>query len=619
VLGKNADPASIALPSQGRGAVLARPSSVTSWAARMPVALWLVGIVGLSTAVRIVIASQIPVPWLIPDELVYSELARSFAATGHFAVREEAFSPWAFGPLYPIVIAPVFRLASSIPQAYFIVRVLNCVLMSSAAVPAYFLARRLLDRRTALMVATLAVLVPSALYTVRVELESLAYPAFLFAALAVVSALERPGWRRELLALASIGVAVLARAQLIVLLPALVISIVLLPIAGERASGVLRRISRRLRTYPLTSLLVLGVTLGLAALLAVGHSTAEIVSGRAEAVGAADAIAVLKSFVLHLGVLDLYVGILPFAALLIVCRQAVGSGAPRELRAFCVFTASVSVLLAAVAARYLVAVYEGPYADHDEYVRVFDRYEFYAVPLFLIAFFVWARSGLPRRRGFGVLAAAAAGLVPLSFLWGGETWTQPDSLAFIPWDVLRLVAGSSALVYAVFLPGCAYLAYVLFRSRNVDWMVFLIAANFVGVGIFGQAVAYADSRTALRQGIGTGVDRAWIDSAVGREADVVALWSGFDRRGKAGWRALWQSELMNESVRRVYRLREELPYGLPGQRVRIRAGHLESAAGPLRAEYVLTDLDTPVAGARIAINRDVGLVVYRVGGVVRPQ
>jgi len=42
----------------------------------------------LSAAARFVFASNKSAPWIFPDSLVYSEFAKSFAASGHFALRE---------------------------------------------------------------------------------------------------------------------------------------------------------------------------------------------------------------------------------------------------------------------------------------------------------------------------------------------------------------------------------------------------------------------------------------------------------------------------------------------------------------------------------------------------
>ena len=62
--------------------------------------------------------------------------------------------------------------------------VVNAIVMSLAAVPAYLLARLFVSRRSSLLVAALTVLVPSLSYTGAVLTENVCYPLFLFAVLA---------------------------------------------------------------------------------------------------------------------------------------------------------------------------------------------------------------------------------------------------------------------------------------------------------------------------------------------------------------------------------------------------------------------------------------------------
>ena len=116
-------------------------------------------------------------PWIMVDEIVYSELAKSFAAHGQFLVR--GVSEHGYGFVYPVLIAPAWRLFGSIPDAYAAAKAINSVLMSLAAIPAYFLARRLLPPRSRSLAAALTVLVPSMLYTGMLMTENAFYPLFL--------------------------------------------------------------------------------------------------------------------------------------------------------------------------------------------------------------------------------------------------------------------------------------------------------------------------------------------------------------------------------------------------------------------------------------------------------
>jgi len=55
--------------------------SVPAWA-------WVASIVVVSAAVRFLLARRMVAPWIMVDELIYSELAKSFAADGRFLIRD---------------------------------------------------------------------------------------------------------------------------------------------------------------------------------------------------------------------------------------------------------------------------------------------------------------------------------------------------------------------------------------------------------------------------------------------------------------------------------------------------------------------------------------------------
>jgi hypothetical protein len=55
--------------------------------ARVPDWAWLTGIVVVSAAFRIWLVRGMPAPFVFVDELIYSELGRSLAEAGTFAVR----------------------------------------------------------------------------------------------------------------------------------------------------------------------------------------------------------------------------------------------------------------------------------------------------------------------------------------------------------------------------------------------------------------------------------------------------------------------------------------------------------------------------------------------------
>jgi len=586
------------------------------------VAVWLLGLVAASTTVRFAVASQSVAPWIFPDELVYSHLARSFAATGHFAVREEPFSAWSFGPLYPILIAPIYRLATP-TTAYSLIKALNGVLFSLAAVPAYFLARRVLTRRGALLLAAGAVFVPSAIYSSKIMTESLAYPLFMVAMVAFVRVLEAPTAKRELAALAAIALCALARGQLIVLFPAFLLTLLVVSILDQRDEGQtagIPQLLRRLAAYRVTLLTEVVTAAGVAVASTTGLSD-ELAGGHGEAFAGVNLSALAESFLHHLVELDLYLGFLPFAATALVSTLAFGRWRrDRSLRIMCTLTISVTVLLAAAAARYLVAVY----SSSDSGVPVFDRYDFYAAPLFLILFLVWLERGLarPSRKvvlWLGVATTALPLLLPYGDLLNDGEWgTKSSTVGLVTLGLLRAMTGSLLAVYGVVVVGGAYLAYLFLRSKRPRELLIVVALNFFVLNLSAQAGNSVISQRVLALGIGPSSSQSWIDTAVGTHGRVAALWSGNTKPSWKGWYRIGENEFFNSSISRVYRLRGPMQYALPVTHLNVRGRDLYLPDGkPFFAQYVLTNRKTRLEATPVAADAATHMVLYRVEGPVR--
>jgi len=281
--------------------------------ARVPAWAWLAGIVTVSTLVRYVFGRGTPAPWIMVDELIYSELAKSLADSGRFLVRGEVTA--AYGIVYPALIAPAWALFESVPQAYAAAKAINAFVMSLAALPAYFLARRVLAEPLALAAAALTVAVPSMVYTATLMTENAFYPLFLAAALAMVLWLERPTPLRTGIVLGVSLVAYLTRQQALALLPALLTAPLL--VAGRAA------FRRYALVYGLAAAGIAGI---LVVQVARGRSPLGVF-GAYEVAGRADYSAgeVLKWFAYHLGELSLALGVIPFAALILLALM------PRQL------------------------------------------------------------------------------------------------------------------------------------------------------------------------------------------------------------------------------------------------------------------------------------------------
>ena len=181
--------------------------------------VWVGLLVVLSACVRYALARRIVAPWIMVDELIYSELAKSFAGTGHFLLR--GASTGAYGFVYPALLSPAWALFHAVPQAYAAAKAINSVVVSLAAIPAYLLARRVCSRPYAFAAAVLAMSVPTLLFSGMLMTENVFYPAFLLAALAMVVWLERPDLTRTLLLVGAFLLAYLTRAQAVAFLPAM--------------------------------------------------------------------------------------------------------------------------------------------------------------------------------------------------------------------------------------------------------------------------------------------------------------------------------------------------------------------------------------------------------------
>ena len=590
----------------------------------VPVGVWLAALVFASALARFVVALRSPAPWIFPDEWIYAELARSFGDSGQFLVWGAHWPVRTFGPLYPALISPAYRLTGSVEQAYMVVRAINCVLMSLAALPAYLLARRLLDRRLAFLAAVLVLLVPSMVYTTKVMTENLAYPAFLATALAFVRALERPSIGRQASSLGLIAVSFLARGEMLVLLPAYLCAIILLAILDRRSEQ--RRPSpgavlRTLRNYRFTWLAVLGGAILVAvALLAGGRSPAVLLGGHEQLLGNVRLLETPRWLLYQLAELDLAVGIVPFAAFVLVVALVLGQ--PGSSRASRIFVAVSLPLFACL--MLLGAVYA---TQPRPLPHVFERYVFYVMPLLLIAVLFWLQQGRPRPRRWTAAAAGLAFLLPAALpyatLLNKREWGVSSSTpGLVPWALLRPIFGVDALLVVVILAltGSLVLLFLRIGPQRSGFIGMAVLCNLWIVTLF---VATADARVSRRaaayQG---GSPRAWVDEAVGPGADVGAIWAGNGGAGERAAFAVLETQFFNKSVRAIYHVEKLNTKGLPSRLLALRGNALFLESGPeagrpLSVDYVLTNEAYPLVGRPVARSPEAHLVLYRVGGPVR--
>jgi hypothetical protein len=582
--------------------------------AALPISVSLGGLVAISAVLHFVLALLVPAPWIFADELRYSELAKSFASTGHFAIRGVPGS--GLGPLYPILISPAWALFTDVPNAYVAAKAINAVAISLGAVPAYLLARRLLPRSWSLVVAGLAILLPSTVYAGTIMTENVFYPLFVGASLMIVLALERPTVAHQLGALGLIGLAFLTRSQAIALVPAFLTAIAAVCITdawGEQSR--LRTVRRGLRRFLATWTALAAAFVAVVCLEALRGRSVLSVFGEAQGRFQQnyDLGTVAKWFLYHLAELDLYVGVLPFAAFLILIAHA-RSRQDRPLRVFALASLSIVSWFLLIVAFYTSSLtrYDPHAVSHIE-----DRYTFYVVPLLLVALLAWLTTRLPGSPRAAAAAAIGAGglifVLPLGDLIHNNS--VPDTLAFLPWVVTNangmIVARPHVeLLAAVVTLALALLFYRLRPPLFPRLSVLLVALYLGTMLIVAERWYFAEGSVA----VAAGPDKAWIDHAIGPNANAAAIWSGH-----AGSYLIMENELFNRSVGDVYYLEQPTWAGLPEQKLDIRpsSGEIVDQNGePFRARYVLADpwivLQAPVE----ARDPKTGMRLYRLGGHV---
>lgn len=558
----------------------------------IPTWLILVLIVLSSFAVRAYAARGMFGPFVMPDELIYAELSKSFAESATFALRDVPVAGYPM--LYPVVISPAYLLNEDLEGAYAAVKTINALLMSFAAVPAYLLARRVVHQWLALVAAALTVAMPALAYTATVMTENLFYPIGLFVAFLLVRVLEHPTWFRSGLLLAVLACAYATRVQGLVLAAA-IITAPLAQVALER--GAARRLIRYWRLY--VSLAILACAFFVLQLLR--GEPFENVLGAYGVVAEVNynGAAALRSWSWHLMELVLAVGIVPAAALLLLIAipTELDERLREHLAATLVFIIWVTGSTAMFAARFAVPE------------RILERSTFFLAPLLFVCLVTTVGSPMGRRLrlriGASALCLSAVGLLPYERLIGDPV--RADTFTLIPiWNELdNMLFGS--VVLTIFLAGATITLPFVFLSRHTVAvpLVLLLTLATASASVWSGAHGVRTSGArALFQGV-QAVPRDWIDRAVPKGDSVVVLYSGVTDRFTVN-----QNEFFNRRVGRVvYTKSPELggeTLGSIGGAVDKHNGAvIETSSGQeIDAGYLLTDGTTSPDGR--LLRRDTG-------------
>jgi hypothetical protein len=434
-------------------------------------------------------------------------------------------------------------------------------------------------------------------YTGTLMTENAFYPVFLAAVLALIVWLDRPTTANTAILIGLCLVAFLTRAQAIALAPAILTAPLLL--VGREAF-------RRYR--PMYLLVAAAAAVIVVEQVARGRSIFGIF-GAYQVAGSSHYSTgeVIRWFLYHVSELDLSLGVLPFAALLVLAFTL--RSLPRPEKVLVATTVAVSFWLVLEVAAFA----------SEQSFRVEERNMFYVAPLFLIALLVWVDRGLPRgtalATGAIIIAAALPGALPYTRLIGLSAIS--DTIALIPlgWLVQQGLGLDDVGLVVVFVCAAAGLLFLLVPRRYGLLLPLLVLVYFSVSQAAIQARHHEQSLESLYGGISAPpLQRDWIDRIVGSHANVAAVWTGHTDKF-----TIWQNEIFNRSVGTVYATGPPLPGDLPETPVRISpvSGQLIANGHPVHASYALADSSLELDGQVLAEDPNKGMVLYRVNGPLR--
>lgn len=449
--------------------------AVRARAFALPARSCLAGIVAISFVARALVSLWHVTPRYFPDEYIYSALARSIAETHTLTIRG---GPAHFPALLEPLLAAPFWLAHDPALAYRLTLGMHALAMSLAAVPVYWLARRLgRGSGTALACAAFAVVLPDLVYANYVTADAVAYPLALGAVAAAVAAVERPTRRAQIALVVLCGLATFARVQYVVV----PFVFVLAAVAAERGHVV--RAARRYR-----------LALALFAL----PVAAVAVAGPGRALGYYRGLVDLSlepASIGHWIAVDSM--LLVYAGGFVLVPGAVVGVLAAAVRARTRVEAAFAHVTLGFAASLLLEA--GLYAANGS-ARFQERYLFALLPLVPIAFTV-----VPGRARLRIpVAALAAGLlllalrVPLSGYTSG-TGRQDSPLLSVAYELEQRLGsyGSGSLALVTIVAVLALIAVATaFRPRIGVAVSF--AAALVVLSLASAAVLSYDRTTALR-------------------------------------------------------------------------------------------------------------------------
>jgi len=564
--------------------------SVVARVVRSP-ATWLILLVGASTFLRGVVSLRVSSPWILPDEIVYSELAKSIAEGGLPSIRGVGVFGW--GEVYPTLIAPAWFVFDDPVSAYHVALLINALVMSLVAIPAYFLARLFVPRELSFAVAVMAVLVPSMAYTGVVMTENACYPAFVLAVFLIARVVREPTFANQALVLLGLGLVAFTRIQGVALVGAYAGAVCIYALTSSRG----RRSSYVRRFWPTAALTLPVMCAPFILSVARGEGAIGWLGARSGTFEQFVPHEVPRWSVFLTADLILYLAVVPVAATVVVIGLGFSRRAPDGLRLF------AAIALPTYLAMLLSVAAVSASLDVDGTENLNERYLFYVVPIAFVGCALWIRSDLPRPRPWavGIVGACCllAARLPIQDL-GYNAGFQ--SVALLPW--LSITVSEEAIAFLVAAFTLALGTWWLICRRDRAGRLWLA----VGLWMLLVGVVTVDSNLHSASNSAHAFDgrrATWIDNAVPAEARVDVLWRrGVDEGAHPLEFWIMVSEFFNRDVGTVYRLGRPTYYEsfLPTvPAIADGDGKLFEEDGRLiEPTYLLVSCRTPVVGETIA-------------------
>ena len=496
--------------------------------------LVLAGIVLASAALAASFSAQ--VTSYEPDELGYTHLAMGIAHSLS-PITLSYGGGQRLNQLYPLLIAPWWGTFGNV-TAFRITHIWNALLMASAAVPTYLLAREVVAQRWAAYLSAALVAVAPWLTLATTQLtEVAAYPACTWALLAMQRSLAHPSSKRDLVALLAIGIASYGRLQLVVLAPVFVSAMLVHELGHAlarqgRRRGLRQALARIVRRHMLLSAVTIaGVLVGVPLLISGKLASAagfygDTLSG-VTLNGTTFGLA--RSYIVFIA---LGLGAIPAALTLGLVLETLVAPTSRRVHAFCSI-AAVTVAVLTLQVAEISVRFNG--------VTMQERYLFYIAPLLAVGMSAALLvSRYPARMALG-------GAVVLALLLGSTHyesqrtafWYQvsPGMTSFYDW--LRPVfsasnAGAQAnpgasrqVVAGLVVLALGVVLAVL--ARRISAQRLLAALGVVMVAFCAAETTHALWRVVHGNSSGGGLgdgslaDVSWIDERVPHRASVEQL------------------------------------------------------------------------------------------------